>query len=95
MPTSAQTLRSEKPGPGSYFLAMKTILVPVDLSAATVRVCDAACALAQLIQAVNQAASASCEGCCAHIQSAACCALLAAVNIARGSSFSTFNHDVM
>ena len=30
---------------------MKTILVPVDLSAATVRVCDAACALAQLITA--------------------------------------------
>lgn len=30
---------------------MKTILVPVDLSAATTRVCDAACELAQLISA--------------------------------------------
>jgi nucleotide-binding universal stress UspA family protein len=30
---------------------MKTILVPVDLSAATTRVCDAACALARLMDA--------------------------------------------
>jgi len=30
---------------------MKTILVPVDFSAATVRVCDAACAFAKLIKA--------------------------------------------
>ena len=30
---------------------MKTILVPVDLSAATTRVCDAACAFAKLIKA--------------------------------------------
>ena len=30
---------------------MKTILVPVDLSAATTRVCDAACELAKLIDA--------------------------------------------
>lgn len=30
---------------------MKTILVPVDLSGATIRVCDAACALARLMEA--------------------------------------------
>jgi len=35
----------------AYGEGMKTILVPVDLSAATTRVCDAACALAKLIKA--------------------------------------------
>lgn len=39
-------------GRGGCILAgMKTILVPVDLSAATTRVCDGACALARLIKA--------------------------------------------
>lgn len=42
---------------------------------------------------VDYAASVSLRGCCACIQSAACCALLAAVKMALGSSFKTLSHE--
>ena len=44
-------------------------------------------------EAAGHAASSSALGCCAHIQSAACWALLAAVKIARRSLFSTRSHE--
>ena len=50
-PSSRQGLRSPAADTGLWWEVMKTILVPVDLSAATTKVCDAACELAKLMHA--------------------------------------------
>ena len=51
MPGPCQAMHSGTAGAGLACLVMKTILVPVDLSAACPAVCDAACDLARLMDA--------------------------------------------